>query len=148
RLTGGNADLRHMHLFNDLLHHLDGAGAAGHNTGAHMAKVDFGEVLVAQHGDEHGGHPVEGGDLFLVDTGQTLSGGESGDGAHGGTVGHGGGHSQHHAEAVEHGHLNHHPVGGGQVHTVTDGLAVVHHIVVGEHNSLGEASSAGGVLHI
>ncbi len=129
----GDADLRHVHLFDDFPHYLDGAGAAGHNAGAHMTKVGFGEVFVAQHGDKHGGHPVKSGDLFLIDTGKALFGGECWNGAHGGAVGHGGGHSQHHAEAVEHGHLDHHPVGGGEVHAVADGLAVVHHIVVGQH---------------
>ena len=76
------------------------------------------------------------------------SGGRRRGWGHGDAVGHGGGHSQHHAEAVEHGHLNHHPVGGGQIHAVADGLAVVDHVVVGEHNALGEAGGAGGVLHI
>ena len=63
-------------------------------------------------------------------------------------MGHGCSHRQYHAEAVEHGHLNHHPVCGGQIHAVADGLAIVDHVVVGEHNSLGEAGGAGGILHI
>lgn len=63
-------------------------------------------------------------------------------------MGHRGGHSQHHAEAVEHRHLDHHPVGGGKIHTVADGLAVVDHIVMGQHDSFWEAGSAGGILHI
>ncbi len=73
---------------------------------------------------------------------------ERGDGGHGGAVGHGGRHGQHHAEAVEHGHLDHHPVCSGQIHAVANGLAVVHHVVVGEHNAFGETGSAGGVLHV
>ena len=63
-------------------------------------------------------------------------------------MGHRGGHGQHHAEAVEHGHLDHHAVGGGQVHAVADHLAVVDDVVVGQHHALGEAGGAGGVLHV
>ena len=91
---------------------------------------------------------MEGGDLLLVDAVQALAGGEGGDGVHGHAVGHGGGHGQHHTKAVEHGNLDHHPVGGGEVHAVADGLAVVHHVVVREHHALGEARGAGGVLHV
>ena len=148
RLAVGDADLAHVHLLHHVLHHLHWAGGTGHDAGAHVGEVRLREVLVLQHGDEHGGHPVEGGDLLPIDAVQTLAGGEGGDGAHGGAVGHGGGHGQHHAEAVEHGHLDHQLVRGGQVHAVADGLAVVHHVVVGEHDPLGEAGGAGGVLHV
>ena len=62
-------------------------------------------------------------------------------------MGHGGGHGQHHAEAVEHGHLDHHPVGGGEVHVVADVLAVVDHIVVKMPSATAEAIDAEGWLH-
>ena len=86
--------------------------------------------------------------MLVVDTGQSGLGGEVGQGVHGGAVGHGGGHGQHHAEAMEHGHLDHHAVGGGQLHVVADVLTVVDHVVVGQHDALGEARGTRGVLHI
>ena len=106
------------------------------------------QVRVAQHGDEHRGHAVEGGDVLVVDAGQGRLRAEIGQGQYRSAVGHGGGHGQHHAEAVEHGHLDHHAVGGGQVHAVADHLAVVDDVVVGQHHALGEAGGAGGVLHV
>ena len=102
-----------MHFFDDLPHDLNGAGAAGHNTGTHITEVCFGKIFMAQHGNKHGGHAVEGRNFFLIDTGKPFSGGESRNRAHSSAVGHGSGHGQHHTEAVEHRHLNHKPVGGG-----------------------------------
>ena len=61
---------------------------------------------------------------------------------------HTGSHSQHHTKAVEHGHLDHHTVGRGEVHTVSDAFAVIYDVVMGQHNTLGKARSAGSVLHI
>jgi hypothetical protein len=63
-------------------------------------------------------------------------------------VGHRGGHRKHHAEAVEHRHLDHHAVGGGEIHAVADALAVVDDVVMREHDALREAGGAGGVLHV
>ncbi len=60
----------------------------------------------------------------------------------------GGCHCQHHSEAMEHRHLDHHAVCCGKIHAVADSLTVVHYVVVGQHNALGEASCSGGVLHI
>ena len=53
-----------------------------------------------------------------------------------------------HAEAVEHGHMDHETVCGGQAHAVADALAVVHDVAVREHDALGESCGAGGVLHV
>ena len=147
-LTVGDADFIHVHLVDHLLHHLDGAGASGHDARAHGAEIRLVEIRMAQHGNEHGGHAMEAGNLLLVDARQALAGREGRNGAHGHAVGHGGRHGQHHAEAVEHGHLNHHTISGGQIHAVADGFAVVDHVVVGQHHALGEARGAGGVLHI
>ena len=58
------------------------------------------------------------------------------------------GHRQHHAEAMEHRHLNHHAVCGGQIHAVADRLAVVDNVVMRQHDTLGESRRARGVLHI
>src|SRR5699024_1141613 len=129
-------DLLHVHHVGGLPHQVGGAVGTSHDAGADVGEICLGEVLVVHHGDEHSGHAVEGGDPLLVDAGQGGLGGEVGQGAHGGPVGHAGGHGQHHAEAVEHGHLNHHPVGGGQIHVVADVLAVVDHIVVGDRKSV------------
>ena len=147
-LTVNDADLGHVHLVYNVLHDLDGAGRAGHDTGAHMAEIGLIEVGVLQHGDKHGGNAVEAGYLLLSDALEALGGRECGNGAHGSAVGHAGGHGKNHTEAVEHGNLNHHAVGGGKVETVADGLAVVYNVIVGEHNTLGEAGGAGGILHI
>ena len=141
-------NLLHVHHVSGLAHQLRRAVGPGHDAGADVGEIRPGEILVVHHGDEHGGHAVEGGDPLLVDAGQGGLGGEVGQGAHGGPVGHGGGHGQYHAKAVEHGHLDHHPVCGGQIHVVPDILAVVDHVVVGEHDALGEAGGAGGVLHV
>ena len=101
-----------------------------------------------EHGDEHGGDAIEAGNLLVIDAGETGFGREIRHGTHGSAVGHHVGHGQNHAEAVEHGHLNHHPVSCRHIHPVTDDLAVVHNISVGQHDTLGETGGAGGVLHI
>ena len=98
--------------------------------------------------NKHRRHAVKAGDLLLIDASQRGFCGEVGHGTHGCAMGHGGGHGKGHAEAVEHRHLDHHAVGGGKTHPVTDTLAVVDHIVVGQHNALGEAGGAGGILHV
>ena len=103
---------------------------------------------MAQHGDKHGGHAVKGGNLFLINAGQSLFRRKRRNRAHSNPMGHRGGHSQHHAEAVEHRHLDHHPVGRGQIHPVADALAVVDDVVVRQHDALREARRAGGVLHV
>ena len=149
-LTVDRYDLPHIHDLGScgLLHEVGGAVGTRHDTDPHVGEVGLGEVLMLHHGDKHGGHTVEGGDVLVVDAGQSGLGGEVGQGVHGGSVGHGGGHGQHHAEAMEHGHLDHHAVGGGQLHVVADVLTVVDHVVVGQHNALGEARGTRGVLHV
>ena len=49
---------------------------------------------------------------------------------------------------MEHGNLDHHAVRRGKAHAVTDTFSVVDDVVVCEHNALGEACRARGVLHI
>ena len=137
-----------MHLFDDVLHDLDGAGRACHDTGAHMRKVGRRKVLVLQHCDEHGGDTVECRDLQLVYAVKRNAGREIRDRAKRSAVRDRGGHCKHHSEAVEHGHLDHKPVGGGKIHTVADVFAVVDDIVVRQHDALGESGCAGGVLHV
>ena len=57
-------------------------------------------------------------------------------------------HRKYHAEAMEHGYLDHHPVGSGQIHAVTDGLTVVYYIIMSKHYTLREACGTRSVLHI
>ena len=86
--------------------------------------------------------------MLVVDTSKRGLGAEIRQRQYGSAVGHGGGHRQHHAEAMEHGHLDHHAVGSGQIHAVADILTVVDDIIMGQHDALGEAGGTRGVLHI
>ena len=101
-----------------------------------------------QHGDEHGGNAMEAGDFFAVDAFQRLLGRKVRERRHGSAVGHGGRHCQDHAEAVEHRHLNHHAVSGGEIHAVPNVFTVVDDIIVAQHDAFGETRSAGSVLHV
>ena len=147
-LTVDGDDFLHIHLLGGTAHQIGGAVGTRHNAGTHIGEIRLGKIRMVEHGDEHGGHAVEAGDVLIVHAGQGGFGGEIGDGAQSAAVGHHGRHGKHHAEAVEHGHLDHHTVRRGQIHTVADGLAVVHDVPMGQHNALGESGSTGGVLHI
>ena len=103
---------------------------------------------MVEHGDEHRRHTVEAGDALLIDAGERDLGREIRHRAERRAVRHAGGHGEHHAEAVEHRHLNHHPVGRGQIHPVADAFAVVDDVVVRQHDALREARRTGGVLHV
>ena len=143
-------DAGHVHLvgLGGAFHELGRAAGSGHDARAHVAEVGLLVVLVVEHRDEHRGNAVEGGDLLLRDAVQRRLGAEVGHRAQGRAVRHGRGHRQGHAEAVEHGHVDHEAVCGGQAHAVADALAVVHDVAVREHDALGESCSAGGVLHV
>ena len=52
-------DLRHVHLADHALHHLDRARRAGHDAGPQRREVVAGEVGQAQLGDEHRRHAVQ-----------------------------------------------------------------------------------------
>ena len=101
-----------------------------------------------QQRDKHRGHAVEAGDFLLVDARQGGLGGEIRQRHQRGAVSHARSHRQHHSETMEHRHLDHHAVGGGQVHPIADAFAVVDHAVVGEHHALGEPCGTRGILHI
>ena len=148
RLAVDDDDLLHVHLVDDILHDGDRTGRARHDAGAHVGEVGLREVVVGQHGDEHGRDAVEGGDVFIVDAGEGRLRREVRDGQDGAAVGHGRRHGEDHAEAVEHGDLDHHAVRGREVHAVADGLAVVDDVVVGQHDALRETGGTGGVLHV
>ena len=143
-------DAAHIHFIRPggALHEFGRAAGTGHDACAHIGEIRLAVVLVVKHGDKHGGDAVETGDPLLVDTGEGVFRREIGQGADGGSMGHGGRHGQDHAEAMEHGDLDHHTVGGGKAHAVADTLAVVDDVVMGEHDALGETGGSGGVLHI
>ena len=63
-------------------------------------------------------------------------------------MGYTGHHSQHAAETVEEWHRNAEPVLFGELHAFADIEAVIDDVEVGQHYTLGEAGSAGGVLHV
>ena len=106
-------DLGHVHLVDDVTHDGDGAGASCHDAGTHEAEIRLFEIRMLQHGNEHGGHAVEGGDMFVVDAGQRRFRREIGDRKDRPAVGHGGRHGKNHTKTMEHGYLDHHPVLGG-----------------------------------
>ena len=49
---------------------------------------------------------------------------------------------------MKHRYLDHHPVCGGKIHTVSDGFPVIDYIVVSQHNAFWKTGCPGGVLHI
>ena len=85
-----------------------------------MGEVGLCEVFVGEHGDEHRRNAVEAGDLFIVDAGKGRFRREIRHRAERTAVGHQVRHRKHHAEAVEHRHLDHHAVCGGNIHAVAD----------------------------
>ena len=101
-----------------------------------------------QHGDEHGGDAVEAGDALVRDAGERRLRREVRQREQRTPVRHRGCHGEHHTEAVEHGHLQHHAVRRGKVHAVANTLAVIHDVVMREHDALWEAGRAGGILHV
>ncbi len=147
-LSEHDGNLAHPHFLQNVLHHLDRAGTARHNAGAHMRKVGGGEQLMLQHRDKHGRHAVYGGNLLFVNRLQRQTGRVSRYRNHRRAVGDAGGHRQHHPEAVEHRHMNQKAVGCREIHTVADIFAVVDDVVMAQHHAFGEAGRAGGVLHV
>ena len=141
-------DLGHVHLVHHVTHDGDRAGASRHDAGPHMAEIRLREIRMRKHGDEHGRYAVEGGDMLIVDAGKRRFRREIRNRQDRAAVGHGGRHGKDHAEAVEHGHLDHHPVFRGQIHAVPDALAVVDDIVMGQHDALGETCRSGSILHV
>jgi len=104
---------------------------------------------VIELADEHRGHAVERGALLLGDALQARQGIEGlGRDDHRRAVGGAGEVPQDHAEAVVEGHRDEHPIVLGQLHRLTHEVAVVEHVVVGEHRPLGKAGGARGVLNV
>ena len=113
-----------------------------------MRKIGLFEVFVFKKRNKHCGNTVEAGYLFFVDAIKRTLGRKIGKRRHGNRMGNRSGHCKHHAEAVEHGNLNHHSVGTGKIHSVADVFAVVNNVIVCQHNALGESGRSRGVLHV
>ncbi len=113
-----------------------------------MGEIRLVKILVLQKRDEHGRNAVDAGDALLMDAGQRRFRRKVRKRHHGGSVRHGRRHGQHHAEAVEHGYLDQHPVGGGQVHSIADALPVVDDVVMGEHDPFGKTCGSRCILHV
>ena len=63
----GDGDVGEVHIRDALLHHLDRAGGARHDTGAECREIEALEFRVLQHADEHGRHAVDRGAFFARD---------------------------------------------------------------------------------
>ena len=141
-------DLAHVHLNRSTAHQISRTVGTRHDTGSHVGEVGFSKVCMIKQSNKHGGHTIKAGDVLIIDTCQRRLRREVRHGQQSTAMGHGRRHGKHHTKAVEHGHLDHHTIRGGQVHTVTNGLTIVYNIAMGQHNTLGEAGGTGGVLHV
>ena len=103
---------------------------------------------MTEHCNEHCGYTVETGYLLTIYAGKPLSRRETRDRRHCCAVSYGSRHSEYHSKTMKHRNLYHHAVSSRKIHAVTDSLAIVHNIVVSEHNSLRKACRARSVLHI
>ena len=126
-----------------------GQGRAGHDTGAKRGEIVLGKVGVVEHGDEHGGHAVDGDASFVLDRREGRGrvegvGGIDDGGATGGAaeVAH------HHAEAVVEGNGDAEAVAGLEPLDAGDAIGVVEDVVMGESCALGEAGGARGILNV
>ena len=145
----GDGDALGAHAVDDLAHDLDGAGGAGHDAGAQGAEVELGEVGMAELGDEHGGHAVDGGAAFVGYGGESLERVEVlGGNDHGGAVDDAVERAHDAAEAVVEGHGDAEAVVLVHLHAVADVEGVGQDVVVGEGRALGVAGGARGVLDV
>ena len=138
----------HEHLFLHLLHQFHGAERARHDARAQAAHVEHAEHRVVQLGDEHRGHAVEGRATLLVDGGQHHQRVEALHHHLRAAVRQAVHRGQHHAEAVEQGDADAELVFLRELHVLARQEAVVGDVVVGQHDALGEARGAAGVLHV
>ena len=147
-LTENDDDIVHIHLLADIVHSLYRAGRARHYARAHMRKIIFVEVRMLEHGNEHGRHAVDCGAVLCHKRIHDLFGVEHINRHKGRSVGYAGHEREHHAEAVEERNRDAQPVVVGELHAVAYRLAVIEYIIVGEHDALGEAGRAGGILNV
>ena len=145
----GNGHLGHVHIGLHALHHLDRAGAAGHDAGAQGGQVKLFEARVVQLGNEHGRHAVQAGAFF------GLHGLQHGERVktvvrvnNGAAVGKAGQIAQHHAKAVVQRHGNAQAVSRRQLHALTDEKTVVQNVAVRQRRPLREPRGAAGELDV
>ena len=114
RLSVNADNAAHVHLVRPCraFHQFGRTTGSGHDPCTHIGEIGFPVILMVEHGNEHGRNAVETGDPFLIDTGKGVLGRKIRKGTKGRPVRHGSRHGKNHAEAMEHRHLNHHPVRG------------------------------------
>ncbi len=143
-----DGDLAHVHVLHHAAHERFGTDRTGHDARAERGKVEPGEVLVLQFGDEHGGHAVEGGAAFALHCLEHMQGIEAFQHDHGRAVIDAGKHAEHAAEAVEERHGQAEPVPLREALAAPDPVAVKPHAHMGEHDPARKARGAGGILHV
>ena len=141
--------LRAIHVGDDLFHHLDRAGRAGHDSGAQRGKVELIEARMRQLGDEHGRHAVQRGTAFLVDRLQNrkwikrlLRIDQRGAMGENRDVG------EHHAKAMIQRYRHTEPVLRREFHPKPGEVAIVENIKMGQRRALGEPCGATGELDV
>ena len=148
-LAVGDDQFADVHFVEHALHEFDGAGRAAHHAGAQAGEVEGGEVGQAEFGDIHGRYAVDAGGALVV---HGLQGGARVEGPVGQDEGGAGVQGAHGADdaavAVEERHGDDDLVLLGVVKSLGEKLAVVDHVVVGEHHALGQAGGSAGVLDV
>ena len=143
-----DGDVLHVHVFHHAPHERLGADGTGHDARAQAGDVEALEHLVFQFGQEHGGHAVQGRAALAVHGGQHMQGVVGFEDDHAGPVVDAGRDPQHAAEAVEERHGQADAVLVGEALVAADPVAVEAHAHMGQHDALGEARGAGGILHV
>ena len=143
-----NAGYFHVHLFLYLLHQLDGAERAGHDTRAQTGHIEQVEHRMVQLGYEHCGYAVECGASFFVDGCKHHQRVEAFHHDLCTAVGKAVHRGKHHAEAVEQGDATAEFVSGSEFHMLAGKETVVGDVVVGKHYPFRESGSARSVLHV
>ena len=137
-LAVGDGDAVGAHAVDDLTHNLDGTGGTSHDAGAQGREVEVGELGMAELGDEHGGHAVDGGAPLSGDGVQGLEGIKVlGGNDHGGAVDNAVEAAHDATKAVVEGNRDAQAVVFVHLHGVADVEGVGYQVVVGEHGAQG-----------
>ena len=134
-----------MHPFHDL----DWAGRTGHDARAQTSQIKLGKVWVLKLGDEHGGDSVQGGALLLLHRFQHSEWIKGRTRIH---------HSSpmcqtpqithHHPKAMIQRHRNTQPVLIGQFDGLSNEIAIVENVLMGEAGAFGLTRRPRGELDI
>ena len=148
-LAVGDDEFADVHFIEHALHQFDGTRSAAHHAGAQAGEVEGGELGQAELGNVHCGNAVDGGGALVVNGLKRCACVEGPVGQDDGSAGvecaHG---SDDAAVAVEERHGDDDFVLLGVVKSLGEELAVVDHVVMGEHDALGQAGGAAGVLDV